>query len=233
MTRKNCCRVKWRQGGQRKRRKVCNVFKANFRPTKPYLSHVTAKAKVTVTVTVTVRVTVTRNPPPLQLSFDFSFTAPHSTPLFCLFTRSLPLKVRAHFGFWNRMRALANWIWLVCVQSSTWLQRLSSVFGCCRHSTLASSGAEKTCSCRENWQTHFAPFAISGEKFTLTLPVRLGLVFAIGCEMWHPLGEGEAQSRGKERGRCTVLWLFRFLATNRLHAESQVPHTAFRAKFSY
>lgn len=94
MARENCCRVKWRQGGQRKRRKVCNVFKANFRPTKPYLSHVTAQAKVTVTVTVRVTVTVTVTlHVTLQLSFDFSVTAPHPTPLFCLFSRSLPLKV--------------------------------------------------------------------------------------------------------------------------------------------
>lgn len=72
-----------------------------------------------------------------------------------------------------------------------------------RHSNLASPAAEKTCSCRENWQTHFAPFAISGEKFTLTLPVRLGLVFAIGCEMWHPLGSREVD--GQCSGRSVVL----------------------------
>lgn len=94
MARENCCRVKWRQGGQRKRRKVCNVFKANFRPTKPYLSHVTAQAKVTVTVTVRVTVTVTVTlHVTLQLSFDFSVTAPHPTPF------SVFLAVHCHWKF--------------------------------------------------------------------------------------------------------------------------------------
>lgn len=203
MARENRCRVKWRQGGQRKRRKVCNVFKANFQPTKPYLSHVTGKGKGNCNCNCYCKgncdCNVTRNPPTI---FRFLFHCPPLHPPFVSFWPFTAIEsFRAHFGFWNRMRALANWIWLVCVQSSTWLQRLSSHFGHSPPFESRSPAAEKTCSCREKWQTHFAPFAISGGKFTLTLPVRLGLVFAIGCEMWHPLGEREAHRRGKRTAR--------------------------------
>lgn len=126
MARENRCRVKWRQGGQRKRRKVCNVFKANFRPTKPYLSHVTGKGKGNCNCNCYCKgncdCNVTRNPPTL---FRFLLHCPPFHPPCVSFWPFTAIEsFRAHFGFWNRMRALANWIWLVCVQSSTWLQRL-------------------------------------------------------------------------------------------------------------
>lgn len=69
--------------------------KAKFRPTKPYLSHVTVTLHLFLSL-------------PITLSLSLVLTCTHA-------------KFWTHFGFWNRIRMLVNWIWLACVQSSTWL----------------------------------------------------------------------------------------------------------------